>query len=109
MDEEKYNKMIALIADQLELKNDISKKFIKEALDDIIKFDQKHTEKGAGNHSKFGPLGIVIRVDDLVSSLSSHYQNAYPEIEKERVKKIWEDLSIYSIMGKLIESGKWDS
>jgi len=108
MEEEKFEKIIALIANQLELTNDFSKKFIREALNSIIKFDKKHTEKGFGEFQKFGAFGVVVRIDEKYQELLENYKNGNTsQFPKEILEKDWEDIAVYALMGKLIEEGEW--
>lgn len=103
MESEKMVKIGDLIAKQLELRNDFSKKFIIEALNAIQRFDEKHTEKGLGDFGEFGGMGVLIKMNDKFNTLKNSYK-AQEEIEL----KDWEDCAVYSLMGKLVESGNWE-
>ena len=106
MDQEKYEKLIELISKQLELSNEFSQKFIKEALDIIIRFDKKHSEKGMGAYNKFGPFGVLVKMDEKYSELLESY-NSKTSFPKDVLEKDWEDISVYALMGLLIEKGEW--
>lgn len=101
--DEKMVKMGELIAKQLELKNDFSKQFVVEVLGAIQRFDEKHTEKGLGDYSEFGGMGVLIKMNDKFNSLKRAYKS-----QGEIDLKDWEDCAVYSIMGELVESGKWE-
>jgi len=107
MDDEKVVKIADVIAKQLELKNDISKKFVEEALHAIKTFDTKHTEKGLSKLDKFGGMGIIVKMDDKYESLTAYYNPETPPQEKAVVLKLWEDVAVYSLMGRIIENGNW--
>lgn len=104
MENEKMEKIGDLITKQLELKNDFSKKFVIESLLAIQRFDEKHTEKGLGDYAEFGSLGVFIRMAEKYNQLKRIYKN---NENKENTNKLWEDVSIYALMGKLVENGEW--
>ena len=108
MEQEKFDKLIELVGKQLEVNNDFSRKFIREALDSIVRFDIKHTEKGLGEFGKFGPFGVVVKMDEKYQELLENYKNGNSgKFPKEILEKDWEDLAIYALMGLLIEKGEW--
>lgn len=109
MDQDKLDKMVALVAKQLELENDISSKFIAEALHAIKTFDGKHTEKGLAKLDKFGAMGVVIKMDEKYSTLVDQYdpKSENEDMTVEGLTKLWEDIAVYSLMGKIIEKGQW--
>jgi polyhydroxyalkanoate synthesis regulator phasin len=108
MDQEKFEKVIDLIAKQLELENEISKKFVSEALYAIKTFDGKHTEKGLAKLDKFGALGVIIKMDEKYETLAEYYDPKNEEkVDEPKLLKLWEDVAVYSLMGKIIEKGEW--
>lgn len=107
MDNEKMQKIADLIAKQLDLKNDFSKKFIMETLTSIQRFDAKQTEKGMGEYEEFGALGVLVEMSKKYNFLKSIYKNESGEVAKDDVLKAWEDVSIFALMGKLVEEKKW--
>ena len=106
MEQEKFDKVIDLIFKQMELTNDFTKKFLKETLQAIQRFDEKHSEKGMGKFDKYGAVAVAMSTDDIYEQLSSHYAEG-KEIDEEKVIKFWQDLGIYSLMGSIIEKGEW--
>jgi hypothetical protein len=109
MDQEKMQKIADLISKQLELKNDFSKKFILETLTAVQRFDSKHTEKGLGEYGEFGGLGVLIEMSKKYNFLKNYYktpQKDLPEVEEEMLKA-WEDISVFALMGKLVEQKEW--
>jgi len=108
MDQEKLTKIVEVVSKQLELTNEISKKFVEEALHAIKTFDAKHTEKGLAKLDKFGGLGVIVKMDEKYEELSGFYN---PENKEERddakLLKLWEDVAVYSLMGRIIEKGIW--
>lgn len=108
MDQEKLNKIVGIVAKQLELDNEISIKFISEALHAIKTFDSKHTEKGLAKLDKFGAMGVIIKMDEKYEILTSHYDPKTEEkLDEPKLLKLWEDIAVYSLMGRIIEKGEW--
>ena len=106
MEEEKFNKIIDLLMKQLNFKNDFSRKFIAKSLKAVQVFDENHTEKGLSNYSEFGAIAILIKMSEKLNKLKQIYKNEI-KIDKSEELKIWEDCSVYSLMGELIASDQW--
>lgn len=106
MDQEKFDKVIDLIFKQMELNNDFTKKFLKETISAIQRFDLKHSEKGMGKFDKYGAVAVAMSTDDIYEQLSAHYADG-KELEKEQLIKLWQDMGIYSLMGSIIEKDEW--
>lgn len=109
MEQDKLDKIVGIVAKQLELENDISSKFISEALHAIKTFDGKHTEKGLAKLDKFGAMGVVIKMDDKYQILVDQYdpKSDNETMTDEGLQKLWEDVAVYSLMGRIIEKGDW--
>ncbi len=108
MDQEKLSKIVGIVAKQLELDNDISTEFISEALHAIKTFDSKHSEKGLAKLDKFGGLGVMVHMDDKYESLADHYNpKSETALDEPKLLKLWEDVAVYSLMGRIIEKGNW--
>ncbi|MFW6311975.1 MAG: hypothetical protein ACOC1K_07050 [Nanoarchaeota archaeon] len=106
MDQEKFEKVVDLIFKQMELTNEFTKKFLKETLQAIQRFDEKHSEKGMGKFDKYGAVAVAMSTDEIYELLSAHYAEG-KELDKEKLIKLWQDLGIYSLMGSIIEKGEW--
>lgn len=107
MDQEKLIKITDVIAKQLELENEISKKFVIEALHAIKTFDGKHTEKGLAKLDKFGALGVIVKADEKYEELLTLVQESNEDAELQRLK-LWEDIAVYALMGKIIDKKEWN-
>jgi len=107
MDQDRLTKIVEVVSKQLELTNEISKKFVEEALHAIKTFDAKHTEKGLAKLDKFGGLGIIIKMDDKYEELTEFYNLENKERDEAKLLKLWEDVAVYSLMGRIIERGEW--
>ena len=104
MEQEKFEKVVDLIFKQMELTNDFTKKFLKETLQAIQRFDEKHSEKGMGKFDKYGGVAVAMSTDDIYEQLSAHYADGK---ELNDVVKLWQDMGIYSLMGSIIEKDEW--
>ena len=107
MEQEKLDQLSEVVFKQLKLKNNVSKKFITSALGAIETFDSKHTEKGLSKLDKFGPMGVIIKMDEKYESLADQYNPKNAE-KKQDNSQLWEDVAVYSLMGKIIENGDWE-
>lgn len=108
MEVEKFNKLSEVIFQQLGLKEEMSKKFIKAALDSIKIFDENHTEKGLEPYTEYGPIGVMIEFDKKRNKLRDHYlPDCETQLSSEELEKLWQDSAVYSLMGLLVENGEW--
>ena len=103
---EKIRRISAEIESALDLKNPFSNKFIRAALESIKIFDDKHTEKGVASYGDFGPVGVAVKLSDKWDLLKEHYitGEVYPS---EVIEELWQDISVYGLIGKLVEEGEW--
>lgn len=85
---------------------DITKEFIKVALEDIKTFDEKQRDYGSGNIADFGEYGVLVRTNDKMNRLRNLYKNKKIPTN-ESVEDSWKDMSIYSIIARLCRSNKW--
>lgn len=107
MEEEKLNKLVEIISKQLDLESGMSLKFIRESLMSIKKFDQKHTEKGLSGYTEFGPVGVMVKMSEKYNLLKEHYIVSDEELSDDKIEELWQDVSVYALMGRLVENGDW--
>ena len=108
MDQEKVDKIVDIIAKQFELQNDISRKFVEHALLAIQKFDEKNSEKQK-NKFKFGAIEVLMKMDSKYETLVEHYNpDNDNSLQDEDLQKVWEDVAVYSLMGKIVDAGEWE-
>lgn len=114
MEKETLDKLVGLICKTLELKNSMSHKFIKETLEAIQTFDEKHTEKGLASYGEFGPIGVVIKLAEKFNTLKEYYTllssgnvDKDSDLDSDTLEKLWKDVSVYALMAKLVEEGEW--
>ena len=108
MDSKKIDQIVEVIFQQLGLKEEMSNKFIKVALDAIKTFDENHTQKGLEPYTEYGPIGVLIEFEKKRNALRDNY---HPQIatksSSEELEKTWKDAAVYALMGYLVESGEW--
>jgi len=89
-----------------------TKKIIEQFLDDIKLFDKKQHDYGTNNISKFGVLGILVRVTDKVERLI----NLNKKSEQSKIAKIeaneptldnWADITVYGAIARIVNKGEW--
>jgi len=79
---------------------------IVQALKDIKLFDKKHHDYGAGNISKFGEFGVLIRVNDKLERIIN-LRRLDQEPANESIDDAWQDMGVYSMIARVIREGKW--
>lgn len=107
MDQEKVDKIVDIISKQFELQNDVSRKFVEHALLAIQKFDEKKSEKSEEKF-KFGAIEVLMKMDPKYERLVIHYNpNGDTKLDEAELQKLWEDVAVYSLMGKIVDAGEW--
>lgn len=107
MENEKLEKLVEIISKQLDLQSGMSLKFIRASMRAIKRFDEKHTEKGLGGYSEFGPIGVMVKMSEKYNLLKENYIINDNSRDGDTVEELWQDVSVYALMGQLVESGEW--
>jgi len=108
MDSKKIDQIVEVIFQQLGLKEEMSNKFIKVALDAIKTFDENHTQKGLEPYTEYGPVGVMIEFDKKRNKLRDNYHPQIAvEVPSSEIEKAWKDAAVYALMGFLVETGEW--
>ena len=100
------NRLRASIHKFLGCTEDVTFDMIDIMLDDILLFDQKQRDYGSTNISKFGQVGVLVRVSDKVERLTNLIQSARVP-NNESVEDSWQDLSIYGAIARVFNKGSW--
>ena len=82
---------------------------------ELIKlFDSKQKDYGSGNISKFGRMGIGVRMNDkwerimhLTGNFSWGLYNT--EVRNESLRDSYMDIAVYAVIDWLVEEGIWDA
>ena len=101
-----HNTLRANIHKFLGCTEDVTFDIIDIMLDDILLFDQKQRDYGSTNISKFGQVGVLVRVSDKVERLTNLIQSARVP-SNESVEDSWQDLSIYGAIARVVNKGSW--
>ena len=107
MDQEKFGKVVELITKQLELKNEFSKKFVAETLKSIMRFDEQHTMKGLGEYAEWGAVGVAMKTEKQFNIIKDWYSKGTKATDSIVIDAEWQDLSVYALMGKLVQNNEW--
>lgn len=69
-----------------------------------------HKYKSYGKHNigKFGALGVLVRASDKLERLTQLLNKGIDDpLVDESINDTWRDLSIYALIGYLVQQGKW--
>lgn len=98
--------MLENLAKYLELKTDLGRDVLEEALRLTILFDKKQQDYGSDNISAFGEKGVVVRTNDKMERLKTLVWNDN-DPNNEKVIDTWDDLAVYGIIGGLCHRDMW--
>jgi len=101
-----HDRLRANIHKFLECTEDTTFEIIDIMLDDIQLFDRKQRDYGSLNISKFGQIGVLVRVSDKVERLTNLIQSDRVP-NNESVEDSWQDLSIYGAIARVVNKGSW--
>jgi hypothetical protein len=94
------------LAQRLGLKTNVAVSGLEIALSQIVVLDKKQQDYGPHNISKFGLVGLLVRINDKFERLCNLIQNKL-DPENEPLEDSFLDLSNYAVIGRLIRQGKW--
>jgi len=96
---------------------ELTREFIKIALEDIQTFDKKQHDYGSDNIGDFGEYGVLVRANDKmqrIKNLSKKLELVGGVIDavtagpmNESIEDTWLDLSIYGIIARMCRNGSW--
>jgi len=123
--EEQDKTLEDMIYINLSCTEELSREFIKIALEDIKTFDKKQHDYGSGNIGDFQELGVLVRANDkmqrlknlmdkrmlsatkpMKEKLNQEYVDKI-EIANESISDSWLDLSVYGIIARMCRNGVW--
>jgi hypothetical protein len=100
------SKDLDAIAAKLNLQTDAAKIALGVVLDNITVFDKKQRDYGSQNISKFGELGVLVRMSDKLERLINLIQKKR-EASNESIEDSYLDSSNYGIIGYMVRKGWW--
>lgn len=102
---------IASITDQLwlklELRSELSKEFISNALQNVRLFDRKQQDYGPRNISGYGTIGVVVRMNDKFERLKTLLGKKRRKPQNESILDSLRDISNYANIAIMVEEGTW--
>lgn len=108
------NRLVEHIWTILECREEQTKTIIEQLLNDIQLFDQKQADYGPYNISKFGVIGVLVRVSDKIERLINLHKDSTltsgtPTPSNESTTDSWQDLSVYGAIARVLNEGNWKS
>lgn len=99
------------LSEDLGLKTDMGREYIRAILPLALLMDRKQQDYGSSNISTTGELGVMVRSQDKVSRLRNLLAKEMKSGELttcfESVEDSWSDLANYGVIGLLLRRGKW--
>lgn len=94
---------------KVSLETDMGNEALKEMLVNAMMLDKKHQDYGAGNISRFGLRGIVVRLNDKIERLATltDEKTNGKEAKFESIEDSLRDISNYATIGLLCMKNKW--
>jgi hypothetical protein len=89
-----------------ELKTEMGRRLLTEALDLTVVLDKKNQDYSSANISKFGLQGIVVRLNDKIERLTNLIKKN-GEGNFESIEDTLIDIAGYSLIGKIVSKGEW--
>ena len=108
------DKLVERLWFDLECSEEQTKTIIEQLLSDIRLFDQKQADYGPYNISKFGVIGVLVRVSDKIERLINLHKDSTltsgtPTPSNESITDSWRDLSVYGAIARVLNEGNWKS
>ena len=108
------NRLVEHIWTILECREEQTKTIIEQLLNDIQLFDQKQADYGPYNISKFGVIGVLVRVSDKIERLINLHKDSTLTSgttipSNESITDSWQDLSVYGAIARVLNEGNWKS
>lgn len=100
------------IANQLNLKTEISRDFVASFLELAVLFDKKQQDYGSTNISTTGELGVMVRTQDKVSRIRNLLMKEMrgqgaDGAQNEPLEDSWKDMANYGVIGLMLRRGVW--
>jgi|TARA_R100001443_G_scaffold17795_4_gene28345 hypothetical protein len=89
----------------LDLKTQMGKDALKEAVKFIKILDQKQQDYGSDNISLSGELGVIVRSQDKICRLKNLLGKE--KVNHESVSDSWMDLANYGLIGYMVHNKIW--
>lgn len=104
------DKLADKIHEDLGLKTEMGREYLRAILPLALLMDRKQQDYGSSNISLNGELGVMVRTQDKVSrirNLLTKEMKGDAPANNESITDSWADLANYGVIGLLLRSGKW--
>lgn len=81
--------------------------FLQRALENTCLMDGKQLDYGSTNISKFGTVGVVIRMSDKFERIANLFKKKKVRTVNESMKDSFVDISNYAIIAIMLENHEW--
>lgn len=107
--EAKLNQLTNQVVDALDLKTDMARLYVFEALRLMILFDKKQQDYGSQNIARFGEKGVLVRTNDKLERLKNLLWDSDGPVapNHEALSDTWDDIHVYGLIGRLCNDRKW--
>ena len=105
-EEVNFDLLMLQLIDFYEIKTELGKVALKQALKNVALMDQKQQDYGKGNLGKFGEEGILVRLSDKLGRLENLLKGKDAP-SNESVLDTWADSANYALIGQLISARLW--
>jgi hypothetical protein len=106
------DRIVELIAEELECKHEISKWFITTLLEAVKRFDKKQDIFTTENIADTGEIGLHTRISDRIAEIKKYLSVSEEKREElmltdEKITKDFLDIGIYGFIGYIYRKGNW--
>lgn len=104
------DEIAARLSDELGLKTEMGREYVRAILPLALLMDRKQQDYGSSNISLNGELGVMVRSQDKVSrlrNLLAKEMKGDTAVNHEGIEDSWADLANYGVIGLLLRTGKW--
>lgn len=96
-----------ILVEDLGLKTEAAKEFLKIALENTLLMDGKQSDYGSKNISSFGTFGVVVRMNDKFERIKNLFNKKKRRAVNESIHDSFRDISNYAIIALMLEKGLW--
>jgi len=95
------------VHNELGLKTEHAKIFLRYCFAQAILFDKKQQDYGPHNIAKHGIHGVLVRMSDKVERLATLFKSKRRKPQNESISDTFQDISNYGIIAQMVDDGQW--
>lgn len=96
------------IANKLELKDPLSREYLRLSLQNVVLFDSKQQDYGPKNISSFGYFGCIVRMSDKFERIKN-LVGLKKKAKNEKIEDTLRDVHVYANIALMCQKGQWPS